>query len=71
MRGDTKMTRTTEGVRGVIASGIAIAFALLAIALLIAITIIVIASLVQRARVGHRCPTASVRVSHINLFYFN
>ena len=61
MRGDTKMTRTTEGVRGVIASGIAIAF-------LIAITIIVIASLVQRARVGHRCPIASVRVSHINLF---
>ena len=48
------MTRTTEGVRGVIASGIAIAFALLTIALLIAITIIVIASLVQRARVGHR-----------------
>ena len=71
MRGDTKMATTTEGVRGVIASGIAIAFALLAIALLIAITIIVIASLVQRARVGHRCPTASVRVSHINLFYFN
>ena len=68
MRGDTKMTRTTEGVRGVIASGIAIAFALLTIALLIAITIIVIASLVQRARVGHRCPIASVRVSHINLF---
>ena len=54
------MTRTTEGVRGVIASGIAIAFDLL--------TIIVIASLVQRARVGHRCPIASVRVSHINLF---
>ena len=46
MRGDTKMTRTTEGVRGVIASGIAIAFTLLVIALLIAITIIVIASLV-------------------------
>ena len=51
MRGDTKMTRTTEGVRGVIASRIVIAFALLMIALLIAITIIVIASLVQRARV--------------------
>ena len=60
MRGDTKMMTTTEGVRGVIA-----------IALLITITImiIVIASLVQRARVGHRCPIASVRVSHINLFY--
>ena len=68
MRGDTKMTRTTEGVRGVIASRMTIAFALLTIALLIAITIIVIASLVQRARVGHRCPIASVRVSHINLF---
>ena len=68
MRGDKKMTRTAEGVRGVIASGIAITFALLAIALLIAITIIVIASLVQRAKVGHRCPIASVTVSHINLF---
>lgn len=63
------MMTTTEGVGGVIASGIAIAFALLAIALLIAITIIVTASLVQRARVGHRCPIANVRVSHINLFY--
>ena len=68
MRGDTKMTTTTEGMREVIASGIAIAFALLAIALLIAITIIVNASLVQRAKVGHRSPIASVRVSHINLF---
>ncbi|CAH3155279.1 unnamed protein product, partial [Porites lobata] len=42
------MATTTEGVRGVIASGIAIAFALLAIALLIAITIIVNASKIIR-----------------------
>ena len=61
MTGDTEMTRTTEEVRGAIAKGIAIA-------LLIATMIKVGASLAQKAKVGQRCPIASIRVSPINLF---
>lgn len=55
MTGDIEMTRTTEEVRG-------------AIALLIATMIKVGASLAQKAKVGQRCPIASIRVSPINLF---
>lgn len=51
MTGDIKMTTTTEGVRGAIANGIAIAFIRHVVALLIATTIIVRASL---AKVGER-----------------
>ena len=61
MTGDTEMTRTTEEVRGAIERGIAIA-------LLIATMIKVGASLAQKAKVGQRCPIASIRVSPINLF---
>ena len=61
MTGDTEMTRTTEEVRGAIEKGIAIA-------LLIATMIKVGASLAQKAKVGQRCPIASIRVSPINLF---
>ena len=68
MRGDIEETMTTEEVRGAITKGIAIAFALRAIALLIATMIIVGASLAQKAKVGQRYPIASIRVSPINLF---
>lgn len=61
MTGDIEMTRTTEEVRGAIERGIAIA-------LLIATMIKVGASLAQKAKVGQRCPIASIRVSPINLF---
>ena len=61
MTGDIEMTRTTEEVRGAIEKGIAIA-------LLIATMIKVGASLAQKAKVGQRCPIASIRVSPINLF---
>ena len=61
MTGDIEMTRTTEEVRGAIEKGIAIA-------LVIATMIKVGASLAQKAKVGQRCPIASIRVSPINLF---
>lgn len=61
MTGDIEMTRTTEEVREAIERGIAIA-------LLIATMIKVGASLAQKAKVGQRCPIASIRVSRINLF---
>ena len=68
MTGDIEMTTTTEEVRGAIARGIAIAFVRRAIALLIATMITVGASLAQKAKVGQRCPIATIRVSPINLF---
>lgn len=68
MTGDIEMTTTTEEVRGAIASRIAIAFVRHAITLLIATMITVGACLAQKAKVGQRCPIASIRVSPINLF---